>query len=1359
MRSGPPNSLASYVPRAVVERHLADPTAPREAYADDSLCALLFADVVGFSTLAERLASSGSTGVETIHRMLNGVLEPLVEIITLHGGDVISFAGDSAIGAWFAEKPEAMAEKVSLATHAGIATRDRLHGLVVADTITIELRIVVVADNVSRATVGGTFGRWHYLLHGPALEAIKPALSLNAPGEVIATPAAVSLLNEAQIVAHGAEGHALVKWVGVDPAMLLNAALPVIDVPEVVTRYVPHALTGVLASRPVEWLAELRLVTIAFIGLRAAEEVHERAVDWLQKGALLLQLEAERNGGVLTAFMGDEKGTYGIVVWGLPGAGFEDNARRAARTALAVRDEVASIGMSSAAGLATGQVLCAPLGGAGRYEYAVVGEKTIIAARLMAFAGAGVLADEPTARALAGAFEMGRLVEHDFKGRLGRVAACEITGPVHGSPSLQTDSCAPSLAFGRDAELALLDARLDDLVGGVGATIIVEGEAGIGKSTLLVELVAGAERRGITCWSGEATDIERSTPYFAWRDIVRGLVTKRGEDLLVDPAEAIDERPDDWLPVLEDVVPLGFEDNETTLRMSAEARSESVVAVVSSLLEEHARTYPTLVVLEDVHWMDSRSWAIAARMGERAAPLLFVLVCRSGYPGVQQRLASMYVNGARQLTLAPLDLAGTTALIGNFLAVSNVAPRLAQSVHSQSGGHPLYSRELIAALRERQGLALAAGGADLVALGELAGTLSIPERVKYIVTSRVDRLLQSEDDKLTIMLCSVVGDVFPTSVIELIHPLSPRREDVLRSLETLCECEFVRKSEELSGTWRFRHDLIREAIYDLVPQTLKVSLHRRVARWVETTHAGQLDHVYNLLAYHWAGAEDRGKSFEFARRAGLQALQRHAALETIRHVEAALALFDVVEDDEKRAAMTIEFENALGFAYYSLGSADHSRQHFAAALRAMGYVAPVGRRQHVLYTLGEALRQLRYQLAKPRLLRGRQRMSAQLAYAISLRLGHLAYFDNNVADLGFHLFRCLNLAEQLGTSSELAMMYTSMTAPFAAMPWPRIAERYDRMGRTLEDVSDDPSARAQSNLFRSVYYCGLGRLDEARTNAEAGAAYFCETGDLRRWEECMVMRGYVAAFSGDLVQGRDHYAALAASAERRRDSQTNGWGMAGILNAQLCLGNLSDARRAYARLALLEIDALTRVARAGLGAATLIETDAEAALALAREALMLLEPSRRPSGFSIYPSVAWAADVLLTLRAAGGLGVATSAREIDTLARRACAYLGVVAHAFPVARPQAHLRSGQYYATLGNMGRASREWRSGARLAAELGMRFELALLQANLAEHGSPGEEAGVLAPDALDVDPNYLRYLAVRGGVARALPLGVAV
>ncbi len=169
--------LASYVPKLIQNRIIADPSPIKSPVSEQVHVAILFADISGFTLLTERLAEKGPAGVEVIARILNEYFGQLIDIIHAYGGDVVKFAGDAVIAVWNIASSSGTADPVSRAdqwqwtmraAECAIEIRQRLSNYK-AEEASLYLKLAVSMGNVTTAHVGGVFKRWEFLLTGNPL--------------------------------------------------------------------------------------------------------------------------------------------------------------------------------------------------------------------------------------------------------------------------------------------------------------------------------------------------------------------------------------------------------------------------------------------------------------------------------------------------------------------------------------------------------------------------------------------------------------------------------------------------------------------------------------------------------------------------------------------------------------------------------------------------------------------------------------------------------------------------------------------------------------------------------------------------------------------------------------------------------------------------------------------------------------------------------------------------------------------------------------------------------------------------------------------------------------------------------------
>lgn len=192
---------------------------------------------------------------------------------------------------------------------------------------------------------------------------------------------------------------------------------------------------------------------------------------------------------------------------------------------------------------------------------------------------------------------------------------------------------------GRQAELARLEAALNDIQAGRQRLLLIEGEAGMGKTRLLEELIGLCHARGLTALAGAGQSGERQTSYRAWREVFHAYFELGG-------VEAVDERrrlvhaqvaeiaPElvERLPLLNDLLSTGFPETPLTAALETERRYQSREALLIELLRRWAAERPLVLLLDDAHWLDTRSWglalAIARALHTAGLPLLMMLTTR-----------------------------------------------------------------------------------------------------------------------------------------------------------------------------------------------------------------------------------------------------------------------------------------------------------------------------------------------------------------------------------------------------------------------------------------------------------------------------------------------------------------------------------------------------------------------------------------------------------------------------------------------------------------------------------------------------------------------------------------------------------
>jgi adenylate cyclase len=244
--------------------------------------------------------------------------------------------------------------------------------------------------------------------------------------------------------------------------------------------YVPRSLLASIESGDEEWVAEFRHTSIAFATITGVDLFGDAAGTDIQRLLRSVQREVYLRGGSLNQLAYDDKGLTVVSVWGVPGAEHDDGARRALAAAEGMVHALGGSRFGVAVGVTSGVTFCGMRGSLRRREYAVVGDRVNVAARLAQAAGRGVLVDAATMTATRARVSFGPPRELTLKGRSEAVLAYPALGALDDVAIDRSVSLV-----GRQSELALLRAQIDAQQTRGGGLLLLEGEAGIGKSWLL----------------------------------------------------------------------------------------------------------------------------------------------------------------------------------------------------------------------------------------------------------------------------------------------------------------------------------------------------------------------------------------------------------------------------------------------------------------------------------------------------------------------------------------------------------------------------------------------------------------------------------------------------------------------------------------------------------------------------------------------------------------------------------------------------------------------------------------------------------------------------------------------------------
>jgi class 3 adenylate cyclase/tetratricopeptide (TPR) repeat protein len=607
-----------------------------------------------------------------------------------------------------------------------------------------------------------------------------------------------------------------------------------------------------------------KTVTVVFCDVTGSTELGESTDPEALRALLARYFDrmkgiVEAHGGTVEKFIGDAV----MAVFGVP-VSHEDDALRACRAALEMRDAFPELGIAGRIGVNTGEVVT------GTEERLATGDAVNVAARLEQAAQPGeVLAGEATLALVRASVEAEPVEPLEVKGKAEPVSAFRLLDVREGGD--ERGFGTPMV--GRETELRRLRDAFEQATHDRSCQLFsVLGSAGVGKSRLAAEFLTELDAKvvrgrclsygeGITYWP--VVEILKQLGTLPEGDAARPLRSVLGEEIAADAGEIA------W----------GFR----------------------KLLEQEAQEQPLVCVLDDIHWAEETLLDLVEHVADLSRDAPIVLLCMAR-PELLERRPSWGGGkwNATTVLLEPLDAAETDRLIAEL---GGVGDDLRERILQVAEGNPLFLEEMLALVRDSAG-----------------AQVEVPPTIQALLAARLDQLDPAERSVLE--HGSVEGRTFHRGAVAA---LGEADGAVDQRLIGLVRKELVRPDRpQLPGddAYRFRHLLIRDAAYDALPKATRAELHERFARWIEQ-HGLELVELDEIVGYHLEqaclyraelGLElDEGLRNDARRRlteAGRRAIGRQDFAAALHLVPRAVGL---VPEDEVDVPLEIDLADAVFF--------------------------------------------------------------------------------------------------------------------------------------------------------------------------------------------------------------------------------------------------------------------------------------------------------------------------------------------------------------------------------------------------------------------------------------------------------------
>jgi class 3 adenylate cyclase len=657
--------------------------------------------------------------------------------------------------------------------------------------------------------------------------------------------------------------------------------------------YIPQELASKILEAGQKIESERRHVTVMFADVTGftslSDEVDPEVVSNLLNDCFRgLVSTIHKYEGTVDKFIGDAI----MAIFGAPLA-HENDPERAVRCALEMMSDVEHFAalapfqtdtpISIHIGLHSGMVIAGNVGSDLRLNYSVVGDTVNLASRLAELAPTGeIYLSEATHKQVSDITITDGPNSCVIKGKTKPVNVYLLKG-VKTTIENKLKTRSMKQMVGRKSEILIITKCLDQALSKRDVRLFVHGEAGVGKTRLKEELVTYAIQSGMAVLEGFCSSFEKGTPYYLWNTFLKSMM-QIGGDTSEDEARSRLHKLWNFLGLDEGegyVATLLSLRYEEILFDDEASRKQKIYDATTKLLQAYVKKYPTVIVLEDLHWIDKFSQELLEYVLNQRIPIPTLIV--GLYRDEYQHAKKIQPHG-QVLDLNRLSEEEAVDLMKHRLEVDHIPENVKEAILIRSEGNPFFIQEIIKTLLDRNVIHVSQGKVNVLSDNFEAG---IPGTIQGIIMARIDRI--QESIKGVLFSASVIGREFSKPLLE--HVLEKKSDldiklDELQSLEMILERE---EAEELQ--YLFKHYLIQEVAYNTILINKRKELHATIAIAIEELYADRLNEYYEVLAFHFERAEQWEKAAEYYSRSGTkfrQIFSEEESEEFFKRKEAAI---------------------------------------------------------------------------------------------------------------------------------------------------------------------------------------------------------------------------------------------------------------------------------------------------------------------------------------------------------------------------------------------------------------------------------------------------------------------------------------
>ncbi len=1128
------NKIKPYLPRLIIN-------APRSAdfssVIDILEGALMFADISGFTAISEKLATTGKSGSEELTQVINRHLSGMISVILDNGGDILKFGGDATLV--YFERPEAAARAAFKINDWAMANKTVKTS---AGKFDLTLHTGLHYGKFFSAEIGDPETKLEHLVTGDALNEVFNAADF-AEGEQVGATREFCGMVEDYIEQRRNDN----KYIIIEPESEFRAIdnqiaqlIPSDCNIDMLSKFLPSGLHDKLSTGRDGWIsAEHRRITIMFVNytipgnsfLEAPEELKER----LDKYYRMVNESISSMGGVITRVDCYSKGDKILAVFGAVKAHQDDEAR-ALRAALSMQKGLNEINAETGwdiqhkIGINAGRAFCGDVGAIERREYTVMGDDVNLAARLMSKAETNSILLGEKVKSKLDNLKVDSAGEVTVKGKSNPIPVYTVSDESDEETDLVNEALSAHSGpmVGRKKETQKLIENIEQTLRGEFRSVVIQGEAGIGKSRLTARFLELAEQKGIPGFIGACQSYGSAIPFLPWKPIFEKILHVKGKDFDRELLHEISSGASlsGWEPTLNDILELGLPETAETTNLDTRIRHQRLFDLLHAILRYQANNRQYYVILEDIHWIDETSFEFLNYIFEEE-PIKGLMIVSVTRPENKIENSVAYRQSSL-INLEALPPEESTELIVSMLNIPDIPEEVQKIVVERAQGNPFYAGEIIRSLIDNGFIQTDEDTGYLSFVGDMKN-LELPDNINSLVLSRIDRLPEASKD--VIKTAAVIGRSFDLNLLESIFPYKVSRDALIDHLSKLASLDLTPiDNQGANPGYIFKHIMTQEVAYQCQSFSEREKLHGRVGERLENKYRDNLHSHLELLAHHYSHSSRKDKAFKYLIEAGDKAVSIFANGEAIRFYSSAEKMFNrpgrlpnYIDSDK-----VCHVIKAKANVYLRTGSYDDAEQAFE---QLKGKLKRWKMNQQVPIILNF--------IAESRWLKG-EYGSALRSAQTGLRLSEKS---SNLAGKASSVFSIAEVARRKGD-------------------FKTAAEKFRIAAEIYREIDDDNEIASSLNSL-GITLWALGELDEALSIYMQALEIRSKLSDIEGEAKILNNLGLIYLDTGKIDLAMENIRKAADAFERVGDRRNRSYCLGNIGYVSKNLANYSDAEEAF----------------------------------------------------------------------------------------------------------------------------------------------------------------------------------------------------